>query len=224
MTGQSYWILTLRKTLPGLGMKDDVPMNDQVSAIVLAAGESRRMGIPKMTLPWDDSTVIEHVVSVLEEAGVSEIIVVTGGAQAEVTCALEEKAVRIVNNAGFAAGEMLSSFQAGLAVAEEGRSPAVLVVLGDQPQIQRNVVSKILARWLAARSPIIVPSYQMHKGHPWLLRRSLWSTIPGLQAPDTLHSFLSEHSDMIDYLIVDTATILLDLDTPTEYQNQRPKT
>ncbi len=84
-------------------------MMDEVVAVVLAAGESRRMGAPKMVLPWGQRTVIGQVVSVIQEAGLGTIIVVTGGAQTAVRDALQGEAVQVVPNERYATGEMLSS-------------------------------------------------------------------------------------------------------------------
>jgi molybdenum cofactor cytidylyltransferase len=70
---------------------------------------------------------------------------------------------------------------------------------------------------------IIVPSYKMRRGHPWIIERSMWQAVLELQPRDSLRTFLSQRRDMIDYLAVDTESILLDLDTPLDYQNQKPE-
>ncbi len=98
-----------------------------ISAIVLAAGLSRRMGRFKLTLPWGATTVIGQVVATLEAAGVAEIVVVTGNRADEVAAALAGTGAQIVFNPDFATGEMLSSIQAGLrtvigATGDRGRS------------------------------------------------------------------------------------------------------
>ena len=126
-------------------------MSSDVVAVVLAAGASRRMGTPKMVLPWGSRTVIGQVVSVLEEAGLDEILVVTGGAEPEVRQALHLHRVHLVKNDGFMAGDMLSSVQTGLTAALDGSAQAALIVLGDQPQIQAEVVKALLLRWQTAR-------------------------------------------------------------------------
>ena len=69
-----------------------------VAAVVLAAGQSRRMGRPKLVLPWGDTTVIGRVVQALLEAGLNEIVVVTGGARRQVEAALAGLPVRPVFN------------------------------------------------------------------------------------------------------------------------------
>lgn len=198
-------------------------MMEEVVAVVLAAGESRRMGAPKMVLPWGQRTVIGQVVSVIREAGLHEIIMVTGGAETAVREALQGEAVQVVPNERNATGEMLSSVQTGLAAAISGTAQAALIVLGDQPQVQGEVIRHLLRRWQDTRSRIIIPSYQMRRGHPWLLPRSLWQEVMELPAGQTLRDFLNVNRDRIDYQPVENDSILLDLDTPDEYERQRPK-
>ena len=89
-----------------------------ISAIILAAGQSRRMGQPKMLLPWGKTTVVEHVISVFAAADIESILVVTGGAHEQVEHAIANSRahprVRIVYNQDYLHGEMLSSLKCGL--------------------------------------------------------------------------------------------------------------
>ena len=186
-----------------------------ITAIVLAAGESKRMGEPKMLLPWGKSTVLQTVISTLQSAGVDDILVVTGGAHQQVDM-LIGKSVQTVYNENYAEGEMLSSLQAGLVVKKDEAS-AALICLGDQPQVQIRSVQHILQTYKESQAPIIVPSYQLHRGHPWMVARKLWDDILKMRAPKTLRDFLNRHQKDILYLELDTPTILQDLDTKEDY-------
>jgi len=192
-----------------------------VSAIVLAAGQSKRMGWPKMTLPWGNTTVIGQVVRNLLQTGLEEIIVVTGGAKDQVVHALVGLPVRFVYNPDFGGGEMLHSLQAGLAAFGEGVD-AALIALGDQPQMELEVVKLVLAEYACTRAALVVPSYQMRRGHPWIIDRSMWSEVLSLRPPATMRDLLSTLDDRIHYVLVGAPTILLDLDTPDDYQRYRP--
>jgi molybdenum cofactor cytidylyltransferase len=68
----------------------------------------------------------------------------------------------------------------------------------------------------------VIPSYQMRRGHPWLVDRSLWADVMAICAPASLRDFLSDHQDSIHYVTVETGTILQDLDTPGDYLAYRP--
>ncbi len=196
--------------------------SQSIAAIVLAAGRSIRMGRPKMILPWGNTTVIGRVVWVLHNAGISRVIVVTGGARQEVEDALSGIEVQLVFNPYYAREEMLVSLQCGLGFLEK-EVEAALVVLGDQPQIELEVVQAILARYRLKRSALVVPSFRMRRGHPWLVDRRLWPAVLELDPGRTLRDLLNMHADQIEYLDVDSPCVLRDLDTPEDYQRERPK-
>jgi molybdenum cofactor cytidylyltransferase len=192
-----------------------------ISAIVLAAGESKRMGQPKMLLPWGQTTVIEKVVKTLIDAKVNHIKVVTGGAHTEIENTLNAYPVNFVYNQEYTDGEMLRSAQLGLTALDRD-IPATLIVLGDQPQIELEVVKTILQRYATTHHKIIVPSYKMHRGHPWLIDHELWQEILELTAPYTLRDFLEKYNQSIDYVDVDTPSVIQDLDTPNDYSQYKP--
>jgi molybdenum cofactor cytidylyltransferase len=192
-----------------------------ITSVVLAAGQSRRMGTPKMLLPWEKTTIIRHIVSVLLQSEVDEIGVVTGGAHEAVEQALDGLPIRTVFNAHFEQNEMVDSLRIGLEQADS-RSAAALVVLGDQPQIQLKVVDLLLNVHAECQSLLVVPSYDKKRGHPWIVDRSLWPEIKFLLPPCNLRDFLQDHHDLIHYVDVFTDTILQDLDTPEDYARHFP--
>jgi len=194
---------------------------DKVAAVVLAAGSSKRMGEPKLVLPWGRTTVIGQVVSTLAQARVAEIVVVTGGAYKVVLRALDKFAVRTVYNPCYEQDEMIYSLQVGLSVVSQGMN-AAMIVLGDQPRIQPEIVNKLLDRYKDLTAEIIVPSYRMRRGHPWIVARSLWTTLMEMKSPATLRDFLESHQQKIHYVNVESDTILMDMDTPSDYREQRP--
>ena len=192
-----------------------------ISAIILAAGQSKRMGRPKMLLPWRNLTVLEHVIGAFLNAGIEDILVVTGGAHERVKEAIDCYPVRIIHNADYMTGEMLSSLQWGLSKMPDS-AQATLIGLGDQPQIQEGSIRLICVAYRESRSLLVVPSFQMKRGHPWLMARSLWNEVLALKPPETPRDFLNHHADQIQYVNVDTPSVLADLDTPEDYQNSRP--
>jgi molybdenum cofactor cytidylyltransferase len=212
------------------------------SAIVLAAGLSQRMGRFKLTLPWGDRTVISQVVATLEDAGVGDIIVVTGHRAPEVAAELQATRARTAFNPNYANGEMLGSIQAGLrallprphglklaaehgdqtgeTVAGEAHPNSVLLCLGDQPQLEAATVLAVLAAGEAGGwQHIVIPSYRMRAGHPILLPAWEWPEILGCTG--TLRDVLAAHRRQTHYLPVDTPTVLADLDTSEDYERGR---
>ena len=191
-----------------------------VAAIVLAAGRSTRMGRPKLALPWGKTTVIGQVVNTLVLAGVDEIVVVTGGGRSAVQEALAGLPAREIFNPRFDEDAMLYSLQAGL-MALSGNSQTTLVALGDQPQMRVDVVQALVQEYRRSGAELILPSYQMRRGHPWLVARRLWEAVSALQPPSTLRDFIRAHAGQIHYLAVESDTILRDLDTPEDYAREQ---
>jgi len=187
-----------------------------ISAVVLAAGLSRRMGQLKLLLPWGKSTVIGQIVTTLEGSGITEIVVVTGFRAGEVAAAIKGARTRIVHNLHYAEGGMLSSTQVGLRALGEEVTGALLC-LGDQPQMRPETVKLILRRAEdAGVERVLVPSYRMRAGHPILLPRATWDRV--LSAERSLRDCLQGMRREITYVEVDTASVLADLDTPEEYE------
>lgn len=205
----------------------------KITAIILAAGLSRRMGQPKMLLPWGETTVLGQVVRTLTDATTDslaesrrktdgradfEILVITGGAQelveAEVArLAAEGVPVRAVFNPQHEAGEMMSSVRVGL-TASSPDAEFALIALGDQPQLSPQSARGVVSAANQAGARLVLPSYQMRRGHPWLVHRDLW---PDLMTAETGRAFLRAHEAEIFYVEADE-TVLKDLDTPEDYR------
>lgn len=189
-----------------------------ISALVLAAGRSTRMGQLKQLLPLGQHTIIEQVVTTFLASSVDEVVVVTGCEHTEVEAVLRAYPVRCVYNPDFAAGEMISSVQVGLRALGPDVGAALLAV-GDQPQIEERIIEQVLTAWRSG-SPerIVIPSYQMRRGHPVCLPRSVWPAVWALGWQDSLRSLWATHTDRIGHVVVDTPSILGDLDTPEDYR------
>jgi len=193
-----------------------------IAAIILAAGLSKRMGQPKMLLPWGDTSVIAAIVQKLVAAQIQPICVVVGALKDEIAEALGELPVQLVFNSRFQEDSMVVSLQAGLARLPD-EIQATLVVLGDQPQLPVDVISLLLDAYNRSASALIVPSYQMRRGHPWLIDRSLWSEVRSLAPSDTLRRFLNSNAEKIFYIDTDLDAVIQDLDTPDDYARYRPE-
>jgi len=199
-------------------------MGNNISTILLAAGLSSRMGQPKLLLPWGGTTVLGQVVSTFAAAGMEAIVVVTGGAREQVERLAAELAnkypVRTVYNPEYAHGEMLSSIKAGLAVLDS-QARAALIGLGDQPQVREETVQRICDAFVRTSYPLVIPSFQNRRGHPWLAARPLWPKILALPISSTPRQFLNTYTGQVEYVAADES-ILQDLDTPEDYTRQRP--
>ncbi|NIS81693.1 MAG: NTP transferase domain-containing protein [Anaerolineales bacterium] len=191
-----------------------------IAAVLLAAGESKRMGAPKMSLPWvRDRSVIAEMVEIFREGGASPIIVVTGGDRQVVEDSLAGADVHIVHNPNFARGEMLSSVKSGLIAVQEFSVDAVMVCPGDLPLLLADTVCALIERWQRDPQAILVPSYQDRRGHPVVLAKEVWPSILALGEDQTLREYLKKNETSIAYLVVEDPGIRVDIDTPKEYRN-----
>ncbi len=117
-----------------------------IAAVILAAGQSKRMGQPKMMLPWHGTTVLGRVIEVFKAAGIEEVVVVTGGNREGAEQIAQAAEARTVFNEDYASQEMLSSLQTGLR-AMTADAEAALIALGDQPQIREDTIRAIVERY-----------------------------------------------------------------------------
>jgi molybdenum cofactor cytidylyltransferase len=191
-----------------------------ITALILAAGQSKRMGKPKMTLSWGETTVLGQVITTFNAAGVDDMMVVTGGHRKQVEALVGDSA-RTVYNPGYVKREMLNSVQVGLGQTKPG-TEAILIALGDQPQVQERSVQLVIKAYRISGASIVVPSFQMHRGHPWLVARLHWDEILSMRYPETLRDFLERHTAEIHYVNINNNSILQDLDTPEDYLKSKP--
>ena len=187
-----------------------------ISAIILAAGRSTRMGKQKMLMPWGETTVVEKVIQTIQSSGVDKIVLVTNP---EIASQITSPGLHIVLNPD-PEGEMLTSIQLGLQ-AQKIPAQAALICLGDQPQIEEGSVRSVCEAFQKNRSKLVVPSYQMRRGHPWLVEKSLWEEILSMQG-GSMREFLDRYANEIEYVNLSTPTILQDLDTPEDYLKYKP--
>lgn len=192
-----------------------------IAGLVLAAGQSRRMGSTKLTLPWRDGrTVVGSVVAALMSGGVGRVWVVVGGDRQQLEASLSGQAVEFVENPAFAEGEMLASIQVGLrAMGDE--PPAALITPGDLPAIRPETVRALVEAWEASSGSICAPVFDGRRGHPVLLSRKTWAEVLALGPGESLRSYLRRHADEIVGVEVSDAGIHADVDTPQDYGGAR---
>jgi molybdenum cofactor cytidylyltransferase len=202
-------------------MSEEKSPKSRVGAVVLAAGLARRMGQPKVLLAWEaGSTILDHILKQLQAAGVEDVVVVTGHEADKVREIVKQHGITVVHNPDYATGEMLSSLKTGLRALPDNVT-ATLVVLGDQPRIQPEIVRLVMQAYAAGKGRIVAPSYEMRRGHPILIDRQYWNEILALPADGAPRDVINAHADQIAYVVVDTDSVLGDVDTPEDYEKER---
>ena len=186
-----------------------------IAAILLAAGESTRMGRPKALLPWDDTTLLEYQVRELSAAGVERIVVVLGHAADEVRPHVPDTAQVVVNEA-YREGRA-SSLRTGAAALPDD-TDSILVLNVDQPR-PRDVLRALLAAHREGGAPITVPVAQGTRGHPPVLAGALLSELRAAsEERQGLRGVIAAHQQAVREVAVSSPSVLLDINTPEEYR------
>ena len=189
---------------------------DDIWAIVLAAGESKRMGFPKMLLPFNGSTMIESVIANITRSGIENIIIVLGAEHESVAERIKKLPVMYCYNERYRDG-MLSSVICGFRNVPSD-CKAALVFQGDQPLITDRAINAVLAAYIRSGKGIVIPMYyRTRRGHPLLVDCKYREEIEHLDASIGLRALPEKFSG--DVLEADTndAGILRDFDTYDEY-------
>jgi molybdenum cofactor cytidylyltransferase len=189
-----------------------------IAAVVLAAGESRRMGRPKALLPIEGQTFIERIVSALGQAGLEKIFVVLGHNAETMTQKIAHLPVTVLVNPDYPMGQ-LSSLQVALRYLRADEDcHGILVHLVDHPYIDPRLVKLLTARFLESGKLIVVPRFDGKRGHPVIFARSLFDEL--LHAPLEQGAKAVVNAHRAETLEIDTADegITLDIDTPELYR------
>lgn len=198
-----------------MNTNDAVPVL-KISGIILAAGESRRMGRPKLSLPWGESTIIESVVDHFLNCKVNELIVVVGGDQEPIKRALTSKPLRIVENPNYQEG-MGASIRQGVEAAS-GRADAYLIGLGDQPLVTTDIIDRLIAAFTEERPGIAVCAHEGRHGHPVIFSRTFRDALCGLKGDRGGRDLIKEHAAEVKKVEMGSRAIFVDIDTPEDYR------
>ena len=188
----------------------------KVSAIVLAAGLSSRMGQFKLLLDYKGTKVLNYIIETLLDSVVSEIIVVTGHNSDIVSKELACYNIKNVFNSDYKKG-MHTSVMCGVRNINNN-ADAFMIVLGDQPPINSTLINNIVEYWYNSAKGITIPSFNNKKGHPVIFDSKYISQAINLNPELGLRKLINDNKEDIDYLIVHSDNILFDIDTPEDYK------
>jgi len=189
-----------------------------ISGIVLAAGESRRMGSPKALLDYQGRTFIENICTSFLTAGVDELIVVLGAHEHEEpirTVVPKHPALQTVVNPQYRLGQ-LSSLQVGIQ-ALSPESEAAVVNLVDHPLIKAETIQALMASFATDPLPIIIASYQGRRGHPVLFAKGVYGELLAAPLDKGAKVVVRKDSKRVRELALHDPGIRADIDTPEEY-------
>ncbi len=191
-----------------------------ISGIVLAAGQSRRMGVPKALLSYKGKTFIDNICAAFLAGGVGELVVVLGGHEHEerIRAAVpKHPGIRVVTNHRYEMGQ-LSSLKVGLN-ALSSASEAALINLVDHPLVTIATVKAVVASFREkVHNPIIVACYQGRRGHPVLFARSIYEELMNAPQNQGAKAVVRKMPSRVTELALADPGIRADIDTPVEFQ------
>lgn len=191
-------------------------------AIILAAGSSRRMGTQKMLLPYGNTTMLGSVIQNVLSSSVDSVHVVLGADHIKILDHLKSLPVEICYNQDHLSG-MLSSVICGFN-SLPGDTGAALVFLGDQPSISPRVTNAVIAAYNDSLHGIVIPIINHRRGHPLLVDLKYKRDIGRLDLEQGLRALMHHFPEDVLEVEVNDPGILIDIDTPEEYQkvNKKP--
>lgn len=200
-------------------MTNSVSAPAPVTAVLLAAGASKRMGAVKQLLDLGGKTLLETVLDNLRRSQVSEIVVVLGSSADEIRERVRLHGVRVVVNQYYEQG-MGTSVRAGIA-AVDVRADAALVILADQPFVRPDTLDLIIETYRERKPHIVIPTYKGFRGNPILIDRSLFPELLNLAGDIGCRAIFGSHTEDLLKVAVDDIGVLLDIDTPEDLERFR---
>ena len=193
-----------------------------LAAIILAAGDSRRMGTPKALLPDPDGRpFVARLVRSFSAAGIDEIVVVTGVMHAAIVDAIATDTPPArplcVRNPDPSRGQ-LSSLWAGLEAAIRSDTEGVLVTPVDIPMIRTTTIRHVVDAWVRTHAPIVRPVVGARHGHPVLFDRVTFDALREAPLTEGARVVVHANADHIVNVAVDDDGCLVDIDTPADYE------
>ncbi len=188
-----------------------------INAVVLAAGESRRMGKPKPLLRFGDTTFLEQIISVLHLSKVDRTTVVLGAAAETIRTSTHLAGVDVVVNPDYRNGQ-LSSLIAGLQSISP-QTEAILLCLVDNPFMTTDVVNRVIDAFRKTQNPIVIPTSNNRRGHPALFSRTVFDALRNAPAAEGARCVVNSNAEQVLEVDVRDGSILIGIDTPDDYRS-----
>jgi molybdenum cofactor cytidylyltransferase len=187
-----------------------------VSAILLGAGESKRMGGNKLLLPWGKTTIFKHCLDTLLRSKVKEVIVVLSARTKKAVGEVKGNKVKLIINPHYKRG-ISTSIRRGIGAMSPG-SQGILIALGDQPLLKTRTIDALIHAFDRKVGDIIAPSFLGRKGHPVIFHRRFEKDLLKLQGDIGGRSILRKNPERVRMVRVRSDGVLKDIDTWKDYR------
>jgi molybdenum cofactor cytidylyltransferase len=190
----------------------------RISGILLAAGESKRMGKPKLLLNLGKSNVINATINNLLKSEIYELIIVLGheAQKIESSLSIQDKRIKFVTNKNYREG-MSTSIKCGVLTTSK-ESEAFLIALGDQPLISPNVVNRLIEKYQSSKVGIVTVMHQSLRGHPVLISKKYVEEILSLNGDIGARDLLKQHLEDTSSIKIESSEEFFDIDRTQDYE------
>jgi molybdenum cofactor cytidylyltransferase len=188
-----------------------------ISALVLAAGESSRMGTDKARLGYNNSTFLETILSTLAVAGIERVAVVLGHHAEQIRQSVKLGGAEVVINPDYRLGQT-SSLQMGLKALESPELEAIVLCLVDHPAVAAPTLRQLVDAFRESRAPVVIPTHEGRRGHPVVIGRQLFDELKSLGPAVGANTIVRKHGEATRFVAVNDPSILLDIDDPDSYR------
>ena len=193
-----------------------------LSGIILSAGESRRMGgRVKALLDLNGKTFVENIIENMSDISLGELILVLGAHSDEIRDRVKRYNIKIVINDNWKNGQ-IESLRAGIRNLSSECEGAMFTLV-DHPMVALSTYNKLVDIWSGDKSSIVLPSYNMRKGHPAIFPRFLFDAVLSREFPGGARDILKENREIIRFVTVDDPGIVKDVDTMEDYNRLKTR-
>lgn len=189
----------------------------RVAGLVLAAGESSRMGRDKALLEYRGSTFLEAILASLRHAGIPRIIVVLGHHASEIQRQIDLSGVEVVMNPAYRLGQT-TSLQAGLRAIQGASVDGVVLCLVDHPAAGPEVMRALAVKFAETHAPVVIPVCQGRRGHPVIIGCALFAELLNLGPDEGANAVIRRHHAATQWVEVQDPGVTLDIDDPEDYR------
>ncbi|AUC14952.1 hypothetical protein BTO06_07295 [Tenacibaculum sp. SZ-18] len=193
----------------------------KIATLILAAGSSSRMGSPKQLLSVGNTTLLGTVIEKILLLNNNSIYCILGSNADIIKESIAKYDLTILTNSNYRKG-LSTSIASGIRHIKNLDYDAVLIVLGDQPNIQINYFQKIIEKWKSSQDFIIASNYPSRKGVPALFPKKHFTLLENLEGDKGASNILN--SDEFPIFTINSNIDLFDVDTQNDYQTLINKT
>lgn len=192
-----------------------------ISAILLGAGESKRMGTNKLALTLGKRTILERTLENVLRSNVKEVVIVINKSVERMVKHLKKKNVKVVLNPYYKRG-MSSSIKYGLRFTAPETS-GILIVLGDQPLLKARTLNALIRRFIQSNKGIVLPSFEGQRGHPVIFHKKYLKELLKLKGDTGGKTIIERYPEDVLIVPVRSKEVVRDIDTWEDYINLKKK-